>query len=68
MAITYKNGLLGSDSYQNLTVSVKPYCENKGNTEGSLSDPVETTRWPSFGGEDIVQATRNSGFKFDFIK
>lgn len=21
--------------------------QNEGNTEGSLSDPVETTRWPS---------------------
>ncbi len=55
-----KYGLSGSDSCQNLTISVKPY--NEGNTEGSLSDPVETTRWPSYGGEDIVQATRNSGY------
>lgn len=46
-------GLSGSNSCQNLTVSVKPYM---GNTEGSLSDPVETTRWlPLMRDEDIVQ-------------
>ena len=42
------NGLLRSDLHQNLTVSVKPYRKDEGNTEGSLSDPVETTRWLSF--------------------
>ncbi len=56
-----KYGLSGSDSCQNLTVSVKPYLI-EGNTEGSPSDPVETTRWLSFlRDEDIVRATRNSG-------
>ena len=57
-------GLLGSNSYQNLTVSVKPARVIEGNTEGSLSDPVETTRWlPQMRDEDIVHATRNSEFK-----
>lgn len=42
-----ENGLLGSNSYQNPTVSVKPDRQVEGNTEGSLSDPVETTRWLS---------------------
>jgi len=57
-----KYGLSGSNLCQNLTVSVKPYCK-EGNTEGSPSDPVETTRWLPFQrDEDIVQATRNSGF------
>ena len=57
-------GLLGSNSYQNPTVSVKPEREIEGNTEGSLSDPVETTRWlPQMRDEDIVHATRNSEFK-----
>jgi hypothetical protein len=56
-----KYGLSGSNLCQNLTVSVKPYLI-EGNTEGSLSDPVETTRWLPYGDEDIVQATRNSGY------
>jgi hypothetical protein len=38
-------GLLGSNSYQNPTVSVKPHQEIEGNTEGSYNNPVETTRW-----------------------
>ena len=52
-------GLLGSNSYQNLTVSVKPARVIEGNTEGSLSDPVETTRWlPLMRDEDIVQSIK----------
>ena len=59
-----KDGLSGSNSCQNLTVSVKPYM---GNTEGSLSDPVETTRWLPKWDEDIVRAISNNGLK-DSIK
>ncbi len=48
-------GLSESNFCQNPTISVKPYM---GNTEGSLSDPVETTRWlPLMRDEDIVRTS-----------
>ena len=60
MASKNMYGLLGSNPYQNPTISVKPHV---GNTEGSLSDPVETTRWLPIRDEDIVLTISNNGLK-----